>query len=68
MTRFHTSALVAAILIIAALGTAEWWLIYATLAAFFIVMGLGVAIPQLRFFGTYICRGDPAKRTDSQPR
>lgn len=62
MTRFHISALVAAILIVAALVTAKWWLLYSTLAAFFVVMGLGVAIPQLRFFGPYICRGDSVKR------
>jgi hypothetical protein len=58
MTRFHISGLVAAILIVAALVTAKWWLLYSTLAVFFVVMGLGVAIPQLRFFGPYICRGD----------
>jgi peptidoglycan/xylan/chitin deacetylase (PgdA/CDA1 family) len=62
MTRFHISALVAAILLVAALVTAKWWLLYFTLAAFFVVMGMGVAIPQLRFFGPYICRGNSAKR------
>ena len=62
MTRFHISALVAAILIVAALVTTKWWLLYSTLAVFSVVMGLGVAIPPLRFFGAYICRGDPEKR------
>ena len=62
MTRFHISAFVAAILIVVALVTAKWWLFCSTLAAFFVVMGLGVAIPQLRFFGTYICRGSSLKR------
>src|SRR5215813_15162356 len=62
MTRFHTSALFAAILIVAGLVTANWWLLYSTLVAFFAIMGLGVAIPQLRFFGPYICRGDSVKR------
>jgi peptidoglycan/xylan/chitin deacetylase (PgdA/CDA1 family) len=27
-----------------------------------VVIGLGVAIPQLRFFGNYICRGSSAKK------
>jgi hypothetical protein len=62
MTRFHISALVAAILIAAAPVTAKWWVLYSTLAGFFVVVGLGVAIPQLRFFGPYICRADSAKR------
>jgi peptidoglycan-N-acetylglucosamine deacetylase len=62
MTRFHLSALIALILIVAALATAKWWVLYSTLAGFFVVVGLGVAIPQLRFFGPYICRADPAKR------
>jgi peptidoglycan-N-acetylglucosamine deacetylase len=62
MTRFHISALIAAILIAAAVVTAQWWLLYSTLAGFLVVMGLGVAIPQLRFFGPYICRGDSVKR------
>src|SRR5262247_2844235 len=62
MTRFHLSACVAAVLIVAALTTANWWLFYSTLAAFVVVMGLGVAIPQLRFFGPYICRGGSPKR------
>ena len=62
MTRFHISAFVAAILIAAALATAKWWLFWSTLAAFLVVMGLGVAIPQLRFFGPYICRGSSLKR------
>jgi len=62
MTRFNISALIAAILIVAAVVTAKWWLLYSTLAGFLVVMGLGVALPQLRFFGPYICRGDPVKR------
>jgi len=62
MTRFHISALGTAILIVAALVTAKWWLLYSTLAGFLVVMGLGVAIPKLRFFGPYICRGASARR------
>jgi peptidoglycan/xylan/chitin deacetylase (PgdA/CDA1 family) len=60
--RFHVVVLVAAILIATAVGTAEWWLLYSTLAAFLAVTGLGVAIPRLRFFGPYICRGDSLTR------
>jgi len=62
MTRFHISALIAAILIVAAVVTARWWLLYSTLAGFLVVMGLGIALPRLRFFGPYICRGDSVKR------
>lgn len=62
LTRFHISILVAAILIVAALVTASGWVLYFTLVAFFVAMGLGIVVPQLRFFGPYVCRGDPAKR------
>lgn len=62
MTRFHISALVAAMLLALALVIAKWWLFYFAVAGFLIVMGLGVAIPQLRFFGPYLCRGDVTKR------
>lgn len=62
MTRFHISALIAAILIVAAVVTAMWWLLYSTLAGFLVVIGLGIAIPQLRFFGPYICRGNSVRR------
>lgn len=62
MTRFHISASIAAILIVAAVATAKWWLLYSTLAGFLAAMGLGVAIPRLRFFGPYICRGDSGRR------
>src|SRR5215510_10522170 len=62
MTRFGLSALVAAVLLVAALVTAKWWLLYSALAGFSVAMGLGIAIPQLRFFGPYICRADSARR------
>lgn len=62
MSRFFISASIAAILMVAAVATARWWLLYSTVAGFLIAMGLGVAIPQLRFFGPYICRGDSVRR------
>lgn len=62
VTRFHFIALIATLTAAAALGCGQWLLLNATLAALFIAIGLGVAVPQLSFFGPFICRGNSEKR------
>ncbi|MGC3961197.1 MAG: polysaccharide deacetylase family protein [Verrucomicrobiota bacterium] len=62
MTRFHFIALLAAAVAAVALACGQWGLLIATLLALFTAIGLGVTIPQLRFFGNFICSGNPAKR------
>lgn len=62
MTRFHITALVAALVTGFALACANWTLLVAVFVVMFIVIGLGVALPQMSFFGPFICRGNPEKR------
>jgi peptidoglycan-N-acetylglucosamine deacetylase len=62
VTRFHFIALLATLTAAVALAGGQWLLLNATLAALFIAIGLGVAIPQLRFFGPFICYGDSTRR------
>jgi len=58
MTRFHAIAIAALLLCLpaAALGRPAWCA--AIVIALIIVVGLGVAFPQLSLFGRFICRGD----------
>jgi peptidoglycan/xylan/chitin deacetylase (PgdA/CDA1 family) len=62
LTRFH---LVAAIAVIAA-GITLWLGSLASclmvVAALALAIGLGVAIPQLRFFGPFVCQGNSKRR------
>ncbi len=46
----------------AAVALNKTFLMAALLAAFFVVLGLGVAIPQLRLFGNFICSGSWSKK------
>jgi peptidoglycan/xylan/chitin deacetylase (PgdA/CDA1 family) len=62
MTRFHLIAWLAFLTATIALVCGQWLLLTATLAALFIAIGLGVALPQLSFFGPFICRGNSTKR------
>lgn len=62
VTRFHFTALLAATLATVALAFGFWSLLTASLATLFLAIGLGVAIPQLSFFGPFICHGNPEKR------
>ncbi|HEV2691462.1 MAG TPA: polysaccharide deacetylase family protein [Verrucomicrobiae bacterium] len=62
MSRFH-------ILLLGALGLAvamgfchQFIVLGLVLVIFFVVAGLGVAIPQLRLFGNFICHGDRSKK------
>lgn len=62
MTRFHLLAVSTLAFGTAAFALHSQLLLVSVLAAFFIVMGLGVAVPQLRLFGNFICRGSTAGR------
>jgi peptidoglycan/xylan/chitin deacetylase (PgdA/CDA1 family) len=46
----------------AAVALNKIFLMEALLAAFFVVFGLGIAIPQLRLFGNFICSGGLSKK------
>ncbi|HVU07693.1 MAG TPA: polysaccharide deacetylase family protein [Verrucomicrobiae bacterium] len=62
MSRFHTTLIVAAILGGAALAAHQFVLCSAVILALFVAIGFGVAIPQMRFFGPFICRGSNSKK------
>jgi len=63
MSRFHIVALVAVICGVTALGLHNTILLNAVVLALLLAMGLGVAIPQLSFFGDFICRGSTSKKS-----
>jgi peptidoglycan-N-acetylglucosamine deacetylase len=62
MTRFHMTLVVGVVLIALFLVWGSATGVIAVTILFFIGMGLGVAVPRLRFFGPFICHGD-ARRT-----
>src|SRR6185295_5762056 len=62
MTRFHCTAIVALLLGIAAIALGRPALCAVIFTAWLIVIGLGVAFPQLSLFGRFICRGSRAQR------
>jgi len=62
MTRFHTTLLLAAILSALAVAFTCWLWLAALSVALFIMIGLGVALPQMKFFGPFICEGDASKK------
>jgi peptidoglycan/xylan/chitin deacetylase (PgdA/CDA1 family) len=62
MTRFHIVAIVALLLGATALALHNFILLNAVIVALLIAMGLGVASPQLRLFGNFICRGINSKK------
>lgn len=62
MTRFHLTSLFAALLSAVAVAIGNWPLLVATMAALGTVIGLGVALPQMSFFGPFLCAGDDSKK------
>ncbi len=62
MTRFHIVASISGMAAAAAWAFHDFILLGVVVATFFVVMGLGVALPQLRFFGDFICRGSSSRR------
>ena len=59
MTRFHWLFLVAVLCGLIAFSRHNLIFLGVIIFVFAVVTGLGVAIPQLRFFGNFICRGNP---------
>jgi len=62
VTRFHFIALLAALIAAVGLACGQWALVGASFLILFLAIGLGVAIPQLSFFGEFICHGKSDKR------
>jgi peptidoglycan/xylan/chitin deacetylase (PgdA/CDA1 family) len=62
MTRFHILILLAALCGAAAWASDRMGLLAGVAALFLVVTGLGVALPRLRLFGPYICKGNTSRR------
>jgi peptidoglycan-N-acetylglucosamine deacetylase len=62
MTRFHIVALVAVIFGATALALHQFVFFAAVIFLSALVTGLGVAIPQLRLFGNFVCRGSNLRK------
>jgi peptidoglycan-N-acetylglucosamine deacetylase len=57
MNRFHATTVLAALLVLLAVGLDNTVMLALVTIAYVIVVGGGVALPQLKFFGPYLCRG-----------
>lgn len=57
MSRFHMAVLVTGGLVLAAAGAHQWLALVLIILVFFTLFAWGVARPQLRFFGDFICAG-----------
>ncbi len=62
MTRFHLILILSALLGAAALISGRPELLLAVVVAVPVVIGLGVAFPQLSLFGTFVCRGSSSRK------
>ncbi len=62
MSRFDFLAIGVLAVVAAGIFAHHSWLIIAVGFAFFLLMGLGVAIPRLRLFGNFICSGNRSKK------
>jgi peptidoglycan/xylan/chitin deacetylase (PgdA/CDA1 family) len=62
LSRFHFVALLAAVPAALALLAHRFFLFGAIVLGVLVVMGLGVAIPQLQLFGSFVCRGANSRR------
>ena len=62
VTRFHLAFAVAVLLCVAALLLESISALVAIILAFLILTGFGVAFPQMKFFGPYICRGSQSRK------
>ena len=62
MTRFHITLIIALALGAMTLAMGQFFLFASVVVAFLIMAGLGVALPQLRFFGPFICSGAGTRR------
>lgn len=62
MTRFHIVSISTLALIATGFVLHNYFLVQLVVVAFFVVTGFGVAVPQLRFFGDFICYGPAVKK------
>ena len=62
ITRFHITLFLAANLAALSVASGNWLWLAAVAVAMFFVIGLGVALPQMKFFGPFICEGDASKK------
>jgi peptidoglycan/xylan/chitin deacetylase (PgdA/CDA1 family) len=62
MTRFQLIAIIVLVLGALAVALGKPVLCAVVAVAFAVVIGLGVAVPQLSLFGRFICRGDHSRR------
>lgn len=62
MTRFHVIAIVTTIAGATAIALGSLLALGVIVSAFAMVMGFGVALPQWRMFGSFICQGDNSQR------
>ena len=61
-TRFHISLIIAALLATVTVVSGQFILLGGVIAVLLVVIGLGVAFPQMSFFGRYVCRGNNSRR------
>jgi len=62
LSRFHVVAILALLLGALLIGFHNFALFALVAVAFLIIVGLGVAFPQMSFFGKFICRGNNFKK------
>lgn len=62
MSRFQIALMIAVALAALALACGKTWLCVAAVIALLVLIGMGSAIPQMRFFGPFVCRGASARR------
>jgi peptidoglycan-N-acetylglucosamine deacetylase len=62
LSRFHLAAILALIFGALALAFDNFIFCAVIVAIFLIIVGLGVALPQMIFFGRFICRGKTSQR------
>jgi peptidoglycan/xylan/chitin deacetylase (PgdA/CDA1 family) len=62
VTRYHFAGMAAVLLSVAALAIGKAWLLVAIIFAFLTLIGFGVALPRMRFFGPFVCQGGTERR------
>lgn len=62
MTRFHVIAILAVLLCAVAVVLGNVTVAFGVLVVAMVIAGFGVASPQLRLFGPFVCRGDASRR------
>ena len=62
MSRYRICAIIAMVLCAVAVAAGKPILCWAIVAVFSVLIGLGVALPHLRFFGPFVCHGNSTRR------